>query len=89
MTAIPQTSNGILHLVIQRDDLTEVRIGPVMDPLTDYVTGYSEVAQDRCGPGSRFRKCKIGATVDLACDNGACGAAPLRIDARHPLARFY
>jgi hypothetical protein len=52
------------------------------------VTEFSHVAQDRCGPGSRCRKCKIRVTIGLACDNGACGAAPLRIDARHSLARF-
>jgi hypothetical protein len=57
-------------------------------PLTDYVTGSPVVVQDRCEPGCRFRKCKIGATIDLACDDGACGAARLWIDARHPLARF-
>jgi hypothetical protein len=35
------------------------------------------VAQDRCGPGLRLRKCKISTTMDLVCDHGACGAPVL------------
>jgi hypothetical protein len=48
----------------------------------------SFVTQDRCEPGSRFRKCKIRVTIGATCDHGACGADPLRIDARHSTSAF-
>jgi hypothetical protein len=45
--------------------------------LTEYVAEFSHVVQDRCGPGSRCRKCKIRVTIGLACDNGRMWRCPV------------
>lgn len=36
----------------------------------------SLVTRDRSGPGARFHECKIGVTIDFACDHGARVASP-------------
>jgi hypothetical protein len=63
------------------NDLERIFLGSLHD-------SNLNVAPDRCGPGSRFRKCKIGVTIDLACDHGVCGVASLRTEAHLFLAHF-